>query len=72
MGTLSDLRVRAKGLIDEMPEIGLDEAVDSLTLMRDFWLERQAYKPSPEVVPIECVARVGETYTRPEFYVSED
>lgn len=66
------LRDQAKRLIDEMPEVGLDEAVESLTFMCDFWLEREAYKPPPEPKPVYIRGRIGETRIRPSFHLDED
>ncbi len=66
-----ETRLKCVRLLLDLPETGLDEALESLISMRDFYSN-----PSPRYVPPEpgpgIPAIVGKTILAPVFPISED
>lgn len=69
----TDRRTLCRSLLDRMPESGLDEAVESLARIVEFWRENDAHVPSPRPDPPRSVrARITGTYTAPVYPIPED
>lgn len=64
-------RMLAHFLVDQMPDEGLHELVESLANMFDFYARRSTPAPLPSP-PRRTRARVVGRYERPVFEVTED
>jgi hypothetical protein len=64
-------RILCHLLLSQIPDRGLSEALESLYEMWQFYRTTPAQIPAPSKPP-SLPAKLGKTYVRPEFHVSED